>query len=160
MRATFTILVMALLLSCSKSDPPKPVYSFTNQDVAGKIENVAWTYADGFAQTSTGTDPRLSVNLFLTQSKKGCAVTSSITGDQVFFGLPAKVGLYTLSFNLQGGSSYTATLFQKSTTTNIIASEGAIEILTITATEVTGRMDARSDDKNFVNGNFRVAVCP
>jgi hypothetical protein len=153
-------LFLVLTFACSKKEEaPAPAYSFKNQDAAGKINNVAWAYTDGYADVSSGQEPFVHVKLFLAQSNKGCAITNA-TGNEVFFGLPAKVGLYNLNFNLSGGTSYTATLFERSTFLNIIAGSGAIEILTLTGTEITGRMDARSDDQNSVNGNFKVAICP
>jgi hypothetical protein len=161
MKTKFLTLLVIFAIACSKKEEaPVPAYSFKNQDVSGKINNVAWAYADGYADVTSGTDPKVDVKLLLTQSNKGCAITNA-TGNQVFFRLPAKVGLYTINFDLTGSTtSYTATLFEKATTLNIIANSGAIEILTLTNTEVTGRMDARSDDKSFVNGNFKVAICP
>jgi hypothetical protein len=161
MRTKVLALLLISAVACSKKEEaPMPAYSFKNQEVSGKINNVAWAYADGFADLfSSGSEPKVDIKLFLAQPSKGCNVVS-VSGNQVFFFLPAKIGLYPLSFNLSGGASYTATLFEKATTLNIIASTGAIEILTLSSTEVTGRIDARSDDKSFVNGNFKIAICP
>lgn len=163
MRTKILALFLFIAFACSKKEEaPAPAYEFKNQDVSGKINSVAWTYVDGYADVSSassGSEPKVDVELVLAQPKKGCDIVS-VSGNQVFFFLPAKVGLYPLSFNLSGGASYTATLFEKATTLNIIAGTGAIEILTLTNTEITGRIDARSDDKSFVNGNFKVAICP
>ena len=41
-----------------------------------------------------------------------------------------------------------------------LVSEGAIEILTVSETEVTGRMDARFNNANFVDGNLTVSYRP
>lgn len=77
----------------------------------------------------------------------------------MFFTVPNEVGLYKLSFDLGSFSGQTVTLFDQQTVLNTIATTGAIEILTITDTEVTGRVDARADKDNFVNGNFTVSFC-
>jgi hypothetical protein len=163
MRTKILSLFLIVAFGCSKTEEtPSSTYEFKNQDVTGKINKVAWTYADGYADvsSSSGSEPRVRVSLVLAQSKKGCDIFLA-TGNQVVFSLPAKVGLYKLSFNLNGGTGYTATLLENATIpNNLIASDGAIEILTLTSTEITGRMDARYDGESFVNGNFKVAICP
>lgn len=158
----YTLLLSstALLLSCSDDDEKGPSYSFKNQDLQGKIEGGSWTYADGYVETTTieGVES-LSVNLMLAQVDGACR-NFSIEGDQVFFTVPNEVGVYKLKFDLSTFSGQTVTLFDTETVLNTIATEGAIEILTITDTEVTGRVDARYDKTNYVNGNFTVSFCP
>jgi hypothetical protein len=151
--------ILFLIFSCK--DDEEPSYSFKNQDASGKIGNVAWTYQDGRATIDgSGADARLNISLIIAQQSgdQGCDIFQ-IEGDEVFFGVPAVVGLYKLSFNLNSGTGQTATLFDDEETFNHIAAEGAIEILTITATQVTGRIDARGDQENTVNGNFEVDIC-
>jgi len=150
----------ALVASCSDDDEKGPSYSFKNQDLQGEIEGDNWTYADGYVETTTleGVES-LSVNLMLTQADGACE-TFSVEGDQVFFTVPNEVGVYKLKFDLSTFSGQTVTLFDTETVLNTIATEGAIEILTITDTEVTGRVDARYDKTNYVNGNFTVSFCP
>ncbi|MBL7833825.1 MAG: hypothetical protein JNK18_07720 [Cyclobacteriaceae bacterium] len=154
------VLLTCLTLACSDDDEKGSSYSFKEQDLQGEIEGGRWTYADGYVETTTleGVES-LSVNLMLTQTSGACE-TFSIEGDQVFFTVPNEVGLYKLSFNLGSFSGQTVTLFDTETVLNTIATKGAIEILTITDTEVTGRIDARADKDNFVNGNFTVSFCP
>lgn len=153
------VLLTCLTLACSDDDEKGSSYSFKEQDLQGEIEGGSWTYADGYVETTTleGVES-LSVNLMLTQTSGACE-TFSIEGDQVFFTVPNEVGLYKLSFNLGSFSGQTVTLFDQQTVLNTIATTGAIEILTITDTEVTGRVDARADKDNFVNGNFTVSFC-
>ncbi|MBL7840746.1 MAG: hypothetical protein JNJ75_11430 [Cyclobacteriaceae bacterium] len=154
----------ALLLSCSDDDEKGPSYSFKNQDLQGKIEGGSWTYADGYVETTTleGVES-LSVNLMLTQVDGACG-NFSVEGDEVFFFVPNAVGLYKLSFDLGSFDGQVVTLYDDDDggpdPINVIATKGAIEILTITDTEVTGRIDARADKDNFVNGNFTVSFCP
>jgi hypothetical protein len=164
MRIKMLSLFLFVAFACSKTEEtPTSTYEFKNQDVTGKINSVAWTYADGYADvssSSSGSEPKVRVNLVLAQPKKACDIFM-VTGNQVVFSLPAKAGLYKLSFNLNGGTGYTATLLENATIpNNLIASDGAIEILTLTSTEITGRMDARYDETSFVNGNFKVTICP
>lgn len=150
----------ALLMSCSDDDEKGPSYSFKNQDLQGKIEGGSWTYADGYVETTTleGVES-LSVNLMLTQVDGACE-TFSVEGDQVLFTVPNEVGVYKLNFDLGSFSGQVVNLFDTETTLNTFATKGAIEILTVTDTEVTGRIDARADKDNYVNGNFTVSFCP
>jgi hypothetical protein len=71
--------------------------------------------------------------------------------------LPETEGLVELSL---GGQTFT--LYDESENMNFICAEGAIEILEIDPVgfTVTGRVDARSDDDNHVNGNFTMAYAP
>lgn len=150
----------ALLMSCSDDDEKGPSYSFKNQDLQGKIEGGSWTYADGYVETTTleGVES-LSVNLMLAQVDGACR-NFSIEGDQVLFTVPNAVGVYKLNFDLGSFSGQVVNLFDTETTLNTFATKGAIEILTVTDTEVTGRIDARADKDNYVNGNFTVSFCP
>lgn len=154
------VLIAALLFSCSDDDSEKKSsYSFKDQDLSGEIEGDSWTYEDGFVEEGTFDDEEiLDISLFLAQEDPACA-TFQREGDEVFFFVPNAVGLYKLSFDLSSFDGQTVTLLDEEEMLNVIATEGAIEILTITETQVTGRIDARSDGQNYVNGNFTVSFC-
>lgn len=157
------VLLTCLTLACSDDDEKGNSYSFKDRDLQGEIEGDSWTYADGYVETMTvDGEESLSVNLMLVQESAACAVFPE--GDQVFFFVPNAVGLYKLSFDLGSFDGQVVTLYDDDNggpnATNIIATTGAIEILTITDTEVTGRIDARYDKDNYVNGNFTVSFCP
>jgi hypothetical protein len=151
------LAIPILFTNCKDDDDAKPSFEFKNQNLLGKINGGNWTYQEGTAETDGGT---LRIALFLDQPEPVCDIFGFSNGDQVFFTVPNAVGVYALSFNLSGGGTgQTVTLFDIQETLNIICTEGAIEILTITSTEVTGRMDARSDAGSFVNGNFTATIC-
>lgn len=157
MKKLWVVVLLAIALGCGKDDP-KPSYKFKNQTATGKIEGVSWTFVEGKAEDD---GDNFSIELMLDQTDSPCDVFAFPDGDLVMFTIPNVVGLYKLKFSLSGGSDLrTATLFDSEETLNIIATEGAIEILTITASEVTGRLDVRSDDNNYINGNFTVSLCP
>jgi hypothetical protein len=147
------LLFIVVMIGCGKDDP-QPTYKFKDQTAAGEIENVAWVFVEGKAEVN---GEELSIDLMLDQIEAPCDIFGFPEGDFVFFTVPSSVGLYKLSF---GSNSQTATLLESDEFVNIIISEGAIEILTITETEVTGRLDLRFDNTNYINGNFTVDLCP
>ena len=69
----------------------------------------------------------------------------------------ATPGVYPLTTGLPG---QTVTLYDDDTGTNFIATRGQVEILTVTALELTGRIAVAYDADNYVNGNFTIAHCP
>lgn len=96
--------------------------------------------------------------LVLPSEDEGCDIMPD--GDRVFFTLPSNTGVHLLKFDfndLEG--SRTVTLFDDEEVMNVIATEGAVEITSVTDTHVTGRIDARADEDNFINGNFTVPLC-
>jgi len=154
MKKPWAVVLVVIAMACGKDDPA-PSYAFKAQIAAGKIENVSWTFVEGKAEDN-GDD--LSIDLMLEQTEAPCDIFGLGEGDMVFFTIPDAVGLYELS--ISSNNSQTATLFDEDDFVNVIAVKGAIEILTITATEVTGRVDLQSDNENYINGNFTVTLCP
>jgi len=75
----------------------------------------------------------------------------------IIFSIPMAVGLYELGVN------YSLTFNDASVVNEVnavIALCGAIEITEVTATSVTGKLDAYGDDDSILNGNFTVELCP
>lgn len=108
--------------------------------------------------TGEGATAKLHVTLVLPSEDEGCDIMPD--GDRVFFTLPSNTGVHLLKFDfndLEG--SRTVTLFDDEEVMNVIATEGAVEITSVTDTHVTGRIDARADEDNFINGNFTVPLC-
>ncbi|MEP1097104.1 MAG: hypothetical protein ABJG78_18465 [Cyclobacteriaceae bacterium] len=165
LKNAFTLLVsfsLLFLVSCSKDDAADgPGYEFIDQNAQGMIDGISFTFAVGTSEVrNDGED--LSVDFY--------DVTEELTdvcgffgfGDSVsvFFSIPNAVGVYELSFsldNLEDGR--TVTMFNPAKTLNILATEGAVEILSISDTEVTGRIDARAGDGDAINGNFTLTIC-
>lgn len=147
----------AIVLSCG--DDEKPAYSFKNQDLSGKIGNAAWEYGDGYAEIyGMENDSQLQIDLFIEVDGEGCDVIPE--GNEVLFTVPNKVGVYKLKADLNDlENSLVVNLFEEETTMNHLASRGAIEILSITESQVTGRIDATVDDANLINGSFTVSIC-
>ncbi len=158
-KASLLILsITAVLFSCG-GDDEKPSHNFKNQTLSGKIANTPWAYGDGYAEIyGTGDDSEIYIDMFKDVDGEGCG--SIPEGNQVFFYVPNKVGVYKLKFDLNNlEASQTITLFEDEGVMNSIAAEGVIEITAITETTISGRIDAKVDAENNVNGNFTVNIC-
>lgn len=156
-----SVLQVALLVSiifvsaCGDDEGESGGVNFIDQNLQGSIDGVDFNLGEAKAVISNGT---ISVDMFDTNEEID-DVCTAFGGDEVrvFFSIPSEVGVTNL--NLDFTSGQTITLFNPATTLNIIAAEGAIEILTITETQVTGRIDARAGDGDQVNGNFTLTIC-
>lgn len=169
MKNSLKILLMAaglslisLISSCKKDDESGPSHEFINQNLQGAIDGIPFTYGEGTVEMITRDGKEhLSFDLYHANEEINEVCSFFGFGNEVsaFFSIPAEVGLYELSLNFSYGGQ-TVTLFNPDGTVNNIASIGAVEILTVTETEVTGRMDATLDAENTVNGNFTAVFCP
>lgn len=145
--------------ACGKDEDAGPSYSFIDQNLQGTVDGIPFTlkggtFEDGFE------DGEIFIDLYdINEQGEVCDL---FFGEHVsvFFSIPNAIGLYELSFNLNSFDGRTVTLYNPDNSLNTIATEGAVEILSISATEVTGRLDARADENNAVNGNFSAVLCP
>jgi hypothetical protein len=170
MKQLFSILIMAGVImfnSCSKdeddndNDKNQNSYEFKDQNLQGKIGGEAWNFKNGTAEVSYFDSSEIDIDLYQDTSSNICN-TYITDGDKIFLSVPHKVGVHELSIDFSSGNSQTVTLYDRENTMNYIASQGAVEILTIDTSSsmtLTGRMDARVDDDTYVNGNFTVSFC-
>lgn len=155
------IIPLVYISSCSddKDDKDKgPKYSFEDQDLQGSINNKAYFFQSGTAEDSFFEEGNLSIDLSDVSYDDSCS-EFFLEGLSVFFEVPAQTGIYELSLDFSSLDGRTVTLYDPDETLNIICSDGAIEIVSISNTEVTGRLDARYDNESSVNGNFTVPYC-
>lgn len=150
------ICTSLFIISCNKDDEPGPSFEFKNQDLQGMINGTAWEIASGYAEDSPWEDTDLSIELTNVFYDDPCS-EFILDGIQVFFDIPKEVGVYELKLATDG---QTITLYDPDGSLNTIVVEGAVEITSISDSEVSGRIDGRSDDDNHVNGNFTVPFCP
>lgn len=150
-----TLLVL-IFSGCSDDEESGPSYEFLDQNLQGSINGVDFALGDGVVELS---DDELTFDLYSDmEPEAGCDI---FIGDhvRVFFDSPNKVGLTELSFDFSTFSGQTITLFDPDGNVNLIATEGALEITSITETTVTGKIDARSADGDAINGNFTATFC-
>lgn len=156
-----TLCAILVVTSCGKDDSG-PSYNFLNQNLQGTIDGISFnskggTASDGFE------DGDFSISIYDTNEEGDVCDVFSSDNVSIIFSIKAEVGLYELSFDLNSFDGQTVTLLNPNgeggIPQNNIATLGAVEVLTITETELTGRMDARMDAENSVNGNFTVQFC-
>ena len=155
-----SLAVVVLFTSCDDEEST-PAVDFQDQNAQGTINDQTFSLGEASASPSLLQDSDLSFQLFDSSESFTDVCDFFGFGDNVsvFFSLPAEVGVYNLNIDLSNLDGQTATLFDPAETLNIIATQGAIEILTITDTLVTGRLDVRDGSGNSVNGNFTATRC-
>jgi len=156
----FALLVAsAFLFSCGDDDDDDDNGpGFIDQPIQGMINGQSWQAGSGLAEVASFEDNAIDIEITDLTVDDVCD-EFFIEGLRLFFDVPDAVGTYELGIDTEES----ITLYDPEGSLNIIVLEGTIEILTIDATEggtVTGRIDGRSDDENFVNGNFTVTYCP
>lgn len=134
---------------------------YKDQVASGKIDGNDFTAVGGILEVSSFDDTKYSVEIYGQEVSDPC--NSFASGDfQVIFSIPQGEGEYELGFDFDDTSnSQTATMLDSSgdIPSNIIASQGAIEIVDLSSDPVTGRLDIYYDDDSYVNGNFELTDC-
>jgi len=154
------VMLTSLAISCSDDDESGPSYNFEDQNLQGKIDGEDFILGDGRGEISFFEDDQLSIDLYHSDEPEDACDVLNSDFVYAFFTIPDEVGIYELFLDLENFEGQTVTLFNPDGTLNNIATEGAVELTSITDTEVSGRIDARMDDDNFINGNFTVEFCP
>lgn len=151
LRKIAIIALIVSLWSCSDDEGFK--YEFQDQDASGKIVGDEWTYAYGKARNSIVNGKNfLDISLMLPQTQEGCNIML-VEDNYVAFSVPADVDLHKV------GSNDVWAYFTEAGGDHTTVGKGAIEILSITDTYITGRVDIPLNKSNFVNGNFTVVRC-
>ena len=154
----FTCLLFTALgfcVSCGDDAEEIAPIEFKEQDLQGFINGKDWIYKIGRVVFDQN---RLFMNIYEESSIDICSAFPS--GNLVLFSVPNSRGYIELKVG-DFNSSQTVALYDELANENIIATEGAIEILTIDLDNkiVTGRMDVRTLTGDFMNGNFTLDYC-
>lgn len=149
---------MVFIGACSddESDNGNGGFEFIDQPLQGKIAGADWTFVIGSVIVSTFNSEEYRYSLLSTSIDNSELCDSfAHTGDRIFFFIPQEEGVFELSLD------QSVAMFDEENTDNIIATDGAVEILSIDRDTgvITGRIDARFDGNNFVNGNFTATLC-
>jgi hypothetical protein len=129
--------------------------SFRTERASGVIDGQSWDFVSGLAQVSPFESAKLQIDLWnLVPSGNVCQASGAIER-KVMFSVPNQVGTYPLSSAMM----FTLYSFSNGVSMNRAITKGAITILEITDSEVSGLIAGEFDGANRVNGSFRVPHC-
>lgn len=164
-RDVFLLIIVFLasvgINSCSKDVQGYDDYNFIDQDLAGEISGTSWIYRTGnaFYIQNDSSQQMLDIGIYEKVSLFPCSYAFS--GNDVLFIIPNKVGLYELNLDFENSENNQTLTLSSVEQENLLVTEGAIEIIFIDTIQkiVRGRIAAKYDNNNFVNGIFEVAIC-
>lgn len=150
-------VLIILIGACKKEekDPNKeiPPHNFLSQNMSGKVNDTAWSFKIGRVQALTVVLHEITF-IDSTLHTDSCGANSNILlGTAVPY--PIKPGLYAIKENVRNFDIR----YNQEIIRNFV---GALEITSVNEDTklVTGKIDVRKDDKNYLNGNFTVKLCP
>ncbi|WP_374949083.1 hypothetical protein [Mucilaginibacter sp.] len=150
----YLISVLALMLSCKKNNPqPQPKAPAT--PVSGMIYSSAFTAQNAVVRTVSFSyqnyKPGDLFNIYLSANKNDdCA--ADINRFSVRLSVPKKIGKFTEN------DIYVLIDDPNSTDGALFSSDSVIEITSITADKVTGKVDARFQN-SYIKGSFEAKIC-
>lgn len=152
-------LALGAVYSCSKDDEDdkteeKYEVNFKSQKTQGLIDGNAFEYIKGTFKDDLFNDGEYKITLF-DLADYDTTLLAYGTKYQVYMTLPAQVGTYELTATGDYVTLKNGTINQELP----LARKGAVEIISISETELVGKIDAYYDDENYVNGNFTVSFC-
>ncbi len=140
-------------------------YSFIDQDLQGEHTNSQWDFISGYAEEDYFDETMWSFTLYNIPPAEDAPPSFGYIGTvepRLMFSTMKQVDLNELHYDLYSSDNFTVTFYNPETAMNTVATQGAVEILSIDNTEntITGRMDVWYGDKSeyHVNGNFTVPL--
>jgi len=157
------ILALSVAAGCSSSsrtsgnsdnNPSTGNIAISTQHLSGKIGGQAWSLGTAETDSFLTTTDRFFVNMY-SETFTACSTDSATANsNRLILNLPKTTGSYNLSISL------IETFYVASTSDNLGAISGRIQIDSVTAATITGGLNMTFDSENTVDGQFEVAVCP
>ncbi len=160
-RQLFSIVgIISTLFLTSCGDDDEISFDFKDQILQGQIDGIAFTSKGGFFDDGFE-EGTMRIRIYdVSEEGDPCDIIFSDFAT-VSINVTKEVGLYKIRSGFDSSDSNQINLINlddDGVPLNILT-DGVVEILTITDTEVTGRMDASFDSNSQVNGNFTVISC-
>ncbi|MEO9871226.1 hypothetical protein [Ekhidna sp.] len=164
LKLSFVSLAFSVFLpACGDDDSDSgPSFDFIDQDLQGSIDGISFTSKGGFFDEGFD-EGTISIRLYdVSEEGDICEIfgNESVSASAI---LPDEIGIHELFFDISSFSGIVVNLVnpngEDGIPQNNLAFIGAVEILSISETQITGRMDATLDSDNTVNGNFTVISC-
>jgi hypothetical protein len=123
------------------------------QPLAGTVGGQPWTFGTGETDSFLSSATSLYVNMY-PGSFTACSGAAPSGTDMVIMQMPTTPGGYNLSLQLN------ATFYVAATQGNWVATRGRLQIDSVTATTISGGLNATYDSSNSVDGQFQASICP
>lgn len=156
------LLLIVSATACQPEDPDEPLTcqpsGFVNQAATGEFMDTTYTVLTGKAKEDPFDSTMYRFSLYgETPTGDMCDnFNFDLPRKSIIFTLPKSVGTYALSSSR--GLTFNYALPNQTDAT--VATCGNIEIISITATTITGKLEADArDNESFLNGNFTVQLC-
>lgn len=155
------LLLLSIVLfafSCSDDDDSVSC-EFLSQNIQGEVEGTAWAFQGGKVELQSD-GITYDVDMYGMDEDLSGGVCNIFLGstDQIFFSsLTAEIGEYALSTDFTNG--LTVTFYDADDNLNVIATEGCINITSITADMVNIQFDVKADDDNQIKGTANFDIC-
>ena len=161
---TLIVGITVMFGSCSSSEDTTTTSSTAMPDyktttLSGTMAGTAWTFYKGRVTVPTSSSGSYYYNMTSDNISNACSSTYAATSSNPYILIGRDdapvVGEEELCFS--SGCAKTVTFYDGSM--NYIITTGKIKIDTVTTTEVTGKMYAKSGSNNEVNGTFTLSRC-
>tara|TARA_Y100001936_G_C16032353_1_gene646375 strand:+ start:820 stop:1293 length:474 start_codon:yes stop_codon:yes gene_type:complete len=156
MKSLILIFVTIFAVSCIEENKASDgkgndVRAIRDGNLNGVVAGKAWDFIKGRVAPSRNFPNEHSFDFWDEDISNECD-PFTFGGDRNIMGVfPLKVG----TINLNNTNSLTFYYNNN----NLVTSEGKIEILEITDSYVGGKLKARFDSNNYVEGEFRLEIC-
>jgi len=159
---TAIAILFTSFTACQPDDDDNPVTcqpaGYLNQAATGEFMDTAYTVLTGKAKEDPFDSTKYRFTLYgETPTGDMCDnFNFDLPRKSIIFILPKMTGAYPLSSTR--GVTFNYALPNQTNAT--VATCGNLEITNITATTITGKIEADAkDNKSFLNGNFTVQLC-
>lgn len=157
----FTFILSFLLTGCDQEsndgNDGDSSFVISEQTLTGTINGKSFTFVSGSFEEDSFDPTKISVTLYNVTLADVCNPGISTGKVKVFFSIPESVGEINLSWG--ESNSQTVTMYDSDGNQNIIATEGKINIISISNTTLEGGLVTASFEGSQVNGKFTLTRC-
>lgn len=156
-----TLIAFFSLSSCNNNaknvaEETKGIDELKNTTIDGMINGQNWVFISGRAKPSFFNKTEYMIELFDKSLQDPCNDFKLLETRTVLTSVELKKGAISFDMNNNATLAYN----ENGTSMNIIATEGMLVLDSVEGDFIEGKMLAKFDSKNHVNGAFRIPICP
>jgi hypothetical protein len=152
-RTGIVCLGVLLMANCGGGGSDGSNLPISSQTLSGKIGGQTWSLVTAQSDAFLSTSTTYWVDMFAT-AFTACQGSTPNNANSILMELPNTPGNYPLSLMLN------ATFYNASTSDNLVATRGRIQIDSVTSTTITGGANFTYNADNTIDGLFQVTICP